>query len=62
MVIIPELKHNKKRDVVIPRACELVAKFGLTKPGKSFSGDDFIDPSASKIDQVKEVNKTAFEE
>lgn len=62
MVIITKLKHNRHQDVNIPRPSQMVASFGLTRPGKSFSGEEFLDPSLTKIDQVKEVAKNAFNE
>lgn len=62
MVIIPPMKHNAFREVSIPQASELVAAYGLTRPGSKYSGDEYLDPSASKLDQVKAVAKEAFEE
>lgn len=61
MVIIPTLKHNAFKEVTIPRASELVKAYGLTKTGQNYSGDDFLNPNASKVDQVAEVAREAFE-
>ena len=62
MVIVPSLKHNKFKPVTIPRASELVKAYGLTKTGQHYSGDEFLDPGASKMDNVAQVAANAFEE
>ena len=61
MVIIEELKHNSFKEVTIPRPSELVRSYGLTKPAGKWSGDEFLNPSESKLDQIDRVNKEAFE-
>lgn len=55
MVIIPTLKHNAFKEVVIPRPSALVKAFGLTRPGTKFSADKFLNPSDSKIDNLTQV-------
>lgn len=62
MIILPTLKHNKFEKVDIPRASELVKVYGLTKKGVNYSGDEYLAPDASKIDNVAEVARDAFEE
>lgn len=57
MVIIPSLKHNAFKEVVIPRPSALVKAFGLTRPGTKFSADKFLNPSDSKIDNLAQVAK-----
>lgn len=59
MVIVPDLKHNAFRPVSVPKASELVRAFGLSHPGTKYSGDQFLDPSSSKIDSASEVAKEA---
>lgn len=61
MVIIPNLKHNQVQQVDIPSPSELFKKYGLTTSAGKYSGDDVLNPNESKIDQVSEVSREAFE-
>lgn len=61
MYVLSSYKHNRFQKVDIPRNSELVRAFGLTRPGSQYSGDEFVKPNASKIDQVAQVEKEAFE-
>lgn len=61
MVIIPALKHNQIQQVEIPTPSELFKKYGLTTAAGKYSGDEILNPNESKIDQVSEVARDAFE-
>lgn len=56
MIIIPSLKHNKFTQVNLPTASDLFARVGeRVAPSSSYSGDETLDPSTSKVDAVKRV-------
>lgn len=56
MIIISELKHNRFENVNVPTGADLFARVGpRTTSDSDYSGEDFLDPSASKLDTVKSV-------
>lgn len=57
------LKHNKLEQVSIPKPIELYKQFGLSKQlhEHNYSGDEYLDPSSSKVDIANQVSKEAFE-
>lgn len=58
MIIIDELKHNKFENVSVPKAGDLFARVGPRAAASTdYSGEDFLDPSASKLDIVKNISK-----
>lgn len=62
MVIISSLKHNSFKDVSIPSAGQLVAAYGLNRPGSKYSGEEYLSSSLSKVDQAKAVASEVFEQ
>lgn len=63
MIIISSLKHNTFKQVEVPTARDLFARVGQrVAPASSFSGEESLDPSTSKIDAVKNVIKEDVED
>lgn len=61
MIILEGLKHNQFKEVSIPRPSELVKSYGLTTDSNKYSGEEFVDPSKSKIESIEEVAQEVFE-
>lgn len=63
MRIIPELKHNKFRSVSIPKPIALYKQYGLASKldSSGYSGDEYLDPSKSKVEAAQEVSQEFFE-
>lgn len=56
MIIIRELKHNKFEQVNVPSGRDLFARVGPRQSsGKDYSGDEYIDPSLTKVQAAQSV-------
>lgn len=55
MVTIPEMKHNRFKQVDVPEASELYKRYGFGIGTRKESGEEFLDPSLSKVDMASEV-------
>ena len=57
MFIIQTLRHNAYKAVDIPRASDLYKRYGFGKGTEKSSGEEFLDPSLSKVDMAASVQK-----
>lgn len=60
MFVISSLKHNKFKKVDIPRNSDYFRSLGLTRPGVSYSGDEVIKHTESKVEMAAAVAREAF--
>lgn len=61
MYIIDTLKHNAFKEVDVPSPSELYKKLGFGRGSQKTSGEEFLDPSLSKIQQAQEVQREVDE-
>lgn len=57
MYIIDTLKHNAFKVVDVPSPSDLYKKLGFGRGSDKTSGEEFLDPSLSKIEQAQAVQK-----
>lgn len=62
MITVDLLKLNKFKEVSIPSPAELFARFGFNSKKGSYSGDDKVPTSQSKVEACKEVEKLAIDD
>lgn len=56
MVTIPELKHNRFKEVDVPSPAKLYNKYGFGIGTRKESGEEYLDPSLSKVEIAREVS------
>lgn len=62
MFTIGQLKVNKHMVCIIPSAKQLFARFGFSAPKSgSMTGDEFIASTRSKVQNLAEVERIAFD-
>lgn len=65
MFVITGLRHNAFKVVDVPSPSKLYEKLGFGKGTEKSSGDEFINPSESKVDMAanvqREVDKASAE-
>lgn len=60
MYTINPLKINKFKPTTIPSNKELFSRFGITKAGGNYTGNNAAPGPQTKIEQVAEVQKEAI--
>lgn len=57
MFIVESLRHNRFKEVDVPSPSVLYAKLGFGRGTEKSSGEEFLDPSASKVEQASAVQR-----
>lgn len=57
MYTFPTLRHNKLQRVDVPSPSKLYERLGFGHGTEKSSGDEFLDPSQSKVQMAQAVQK-----
>lgn len=57
MFVVDTLRHNRFKEVDVPSPSQLYQKLGFGRGTEKSSGEEFLNPEQSKIDQAAAVQK-----
>lgn len=60
MYTLNTLKINKFKETTVPSNRELFSRFGITKSGGNFTGDESAPTPKTKVETLSEVEKLAI--